>query len=209
MLGGLVLGLVQPVSAEVPKPSVVPRGWQLGFEFQDLERITVVLPGDKHPTTFWYLLYTVTNNTGADVEFYPSFHLVTETLRVVDGGDSISPSVYDAITSREKKSYPFFRNPLRMCGKLLQGPDNARISAAVFRDFDPEANSFTVYVAGLSGEIIRLSNPAFDPGTPETHENPRFFVLRKTLAISYDLPGDPETRRGATPVRRGTDWVMR
>jgi hypothetical protein len=92
---------------------------------------------------------------------------------------------------------------------LLQGADNARVSAAVFRDFDPTASSFVVHIAGLSGEIFSLANPVFDPQEAESPENQRFFILRKTLSIAYDLPGDPITRRRAIPTRRGTEWVMR
>jgi hypothetical protein len=29
------------------------------------------------------------------------------------------------------------------------------------------------------------------------------------LAVMYDLPGDPQTRASATPVRRSREWVMR
>jgi len=196
-------------AAAAPSPSVAPRNWQLDFDFEDLQRLDVVLPGDRQPTTFWYMVYTVTNNSGKDVEFYPSFQLVTSTLQVVTGGDNISPSVYDAIAAQYRNMYPFFRVPTDMTGTLLQGPDNSRTSAAVFRDFDRTANEVTVYVGGLSGEIVSVPNPSFDPEKPESAENMRFFPLRKTLAIPYDIPGDERTRQQAPPVRKKTDWVMR
>ena len=183
--------------------------WQLDFRFHDLQRIDVRLPGDRHATSYWYMLYTVTNNTGRDVEFYPTFELVTDTMQVVTAGDEISPSVYDAIRGRHKKMYPFFRTPIDASGKVLQGADNARTSVAVFHDFDANASSLKVFVAGLSGEIERLGNPVYDENQPESAQNRRFFTLRKTLAIGYDLPGDPQTRRSAEPMRRGWDWVMR
>ncbi len=204
--------LVFAVAAGVlaaPEPSRNPKSWQLDFEYHDLQRIDVVLPGDKAPTTFWYMLYTVTNNTGREVDFYPTFELVTDTFDVVVGGDRISPTVYDVIKARHKRLYPFFRDPIRASGKLLQGPDNARTSAAVFRDFDPNADQVTVYVAGLSGEIQRINNPSFEPSKGVSQRNPRFFTLRKSLGITYDLPSDSVTREAVTPVRRETAWVMR
>ncbi len=204
----LLLGVVGTLVA-APEPAMAPKSWELDFEFHDLQRIDVVLPGDTEPTTYWYLLYTVTNNSGQDVQFYPTFELVTSSLKKVTAGDDISPSVFDALEARYQKIYPFFRHPMKVTGKLLQGPDNARTSAAVFRDFDPEADSFTVYVAGLSGEIETVQNPLFDPEKPESAENPPFFTLRKTLAIKYDLPGDPGSRRMVEPVQRGKKWVMR
>ena len=60
--------------------------WQLDFKFHDPQRIVLRLPGDSQATVFWYMLYEVTNNTGRDRGFYPSFRLVTNTLQVVEGG---------------------------------------------------------------------------------------------------------------------------
>ncbi len=197
------------VASAAPTPSVAPRNWQLDFDFEDLKRIDIVLPGDKAPTTFWYILYTVTNNSGKDVEFYPSFELVTSSLQVVAGGDNISPSVYDAISAQHRKLHPFFRNPTQVVGPLLQGPDNALTSAAVFRNFDLAANEVKVYVGGLSGEIVSVPNPAFDGQKPESAQNMRFFPLRKSLVIPYDIPGDERTRQKAPPIRKKVDWVMR
>ena len=119
------------------------------------------------------------------------------------------PAVYDAIAARHKKEYPFFASPAKTTGLLLQGADNARTSAAVFRPFDPKANGLTVFVSGLSGEVARVTNPSFDSSAPESETNERFFILRKTLAITYSLPGDEQTRAKAKPMRRDRAWVMR
>ena len=192
-----------------PKVESAAKSWVLDIKFHDPQRITLKLPGDKHETTFWYVLFEVINNTGQDVEFYPSFRLVTGTLHVVQGGSNISPSVYDAIIARHKNDYPFLALTSKITGPLLQGEDNARTSLAIFRMFDKEANSFTIYISGLSGEIARVNNPGFDVNKEESADNPRFFILRRTLAIMYNLPGDPDTRIMAKPIRRSREWVMR
>ena len=202
-LHGGASGLAAPV------PSLAPKSWDLDFEFFDPARIEVVLPGDDRPTVYWYLIYTVTNNSGREVLFYPQFDLVTDTLRVVHGGDNVSPTVFDAVKKLHAKMHPFLAEPLKVGGKLLQGTDNARTSVALFRDFDPQASKFTIFVGGLSGEIARVPNPAFDSAAGESESNPAFFTLRKTLAIPYDLPGDPYTRRASVPVRGTREWVMR
>ena len=198
-----------PVVGAAPKPSLTPKSWQLDFEFRDPARIDVTLPGDEHPSMFWYLIYTVTNETGCEVLFYPQFDLVTDTLRVVHGGDDVSPTVFDAIRQRHHKQHPLIVAPLKASGKLLQGVDNARTSVAIFRTLDAEASRFTLYAAGLSGEVVRVPNPAFAPAQPVTEHNLQFFTLRKTLAIRYDIPGDLKSRKRAAPVRTGRDWVMR
>jgi len=204
----LFLGM-SGVATAAPEPKVLPEKWELNFEFHDPQRITLTLPGDSKPTTFWYLLYTAANQTNRELPFYPTFHLVTDTLQVVEGGDRISPLVYDAIRARHQKLYPFLVDPPRVFGELKQGEDNRLTSVAVFQDFDPEASSFSIYVGGLSGEIVRLANPSFDGSQKESDQNPQFFVLRKTLAIHYDFPGDTRTRNMSVPARVKREWVMR
>jgi hypothetical protein len=205
---GALAWSIGPAAAE-PKPSAAPTSWQLELEFHDPERISVTHPGDDQPTTYWYLLYSVTNNTGREIGFYPSFDLVTDTLKLVEGGSGVHPAVYRVIQERYAKLYPFFVPPLEAYGTLQQGADYKRTSVVVFRDFDPEASSFTLFVGGLSGETTRLPNPKFDADSPESDNNVQFFVLRKTLAVHYELPGDPRSRILAKPTRVKREWVMR
>ena len=202
-------GWIAPVSADAPKVSLVSSSWQLGFIFHDPQRISLVLPGDDRPTMFWYMLYQVNNGTPQEVQFYPLFRIVTDTLKVVEGGESISPCVYDAIVARHKKEFPFLKLPWKITGPLLRGEENTQTSVVVFRQFDREASGFTVYVGGLSGEIQRVRNPGFLTNQEESATNPRVFLFRRTLAIKYDLPGDPDTQARAVPIRRSREWVMR
>ncbi len=208
-LAALTTMAAGPADSPSPKPSLIPKSWELGISFHDPQRITVQLPGDDAPKTFWYILYTATNESGQDVDFYPTFDLVTDTLQVVKAGEDIHPVVVDAIKARHAKQYPFFVNPMKVSGRLLQGEDNARTSAAVFRNFDAKANKFTIYVGGLSGEVKRMTNPGYDPQKPESEFNQPSFVLRKSLGVEYDLPGDEQSRQGARPVRLRRFWTMR
>ena len=184
-------------------------GWQLNLTFHDPQRVTLNLPGRAEPVTYWYLLFQVTNESGQDVDFYPSFDLVTDTLQVVTGGVDVNPRVYDVIKARHKQEFPFFAPPWELTGPLLQGKDNARASAVVFREFDPQADGFSVFVSGLSNKVERVKNPGYDKSQPESDDNARFFILRETLKVQYELPGDPDSRREAKPVRRNRTWVMR
>jgi hypothetical protein len=199
---------LQPDRAQLPElPSTL--SWRLDVEFHDPQRINIRLPGDTFDSTFWYLLYQVTNNNNADVDFYPSVRLVTDTLQVVEAGTGIHPLVYDKIAERHEREYPFLAPPAKVTGRLLQGEENSRASVAVFQPFDPQASSFTIFATGFSGEMHRIPNPTFDPEKGDTEENVRAFLLRRTLAIVYDLPGDSGTRQFATPLRRTREWVMR
>jgi len=190
-------------------PRWSPRAWELELSFHDPQRIVVHHPGDREPTTYWYLLYRVTNRTDRDVDFHPTFELVTDSMHSSIGGERISTTVFEAIRARHHAQYPFLVQPSRVSGKLLQGDDNGISSTAIFRQFDPTSNRFAIYVGGLSGEVTRIPNPAFEAAEPETEANPPFFFLRKTLAIRYTLPGDETSRGVARPTRVGREWVMR
>ena len=192
-----------------PKAGPAPRSWQFDVRFHDAQRLVLRLPGGREDTTFWYVLYEVTNNTGRDRQFFPSIQLVTDTLEVTEAGADIHPMVYDVIAGRHNQEFPFFAPPSKVLGLALQGRENARASAAVFRDFDPKASRFVVYASGFAGDVERVYNPSFDRSKKESDTNRRFFSLRRTLAVTYDLPGDPGTRGRAKPVRRTRDWVMR
>ncbi len=211
-LGIVILGLVLPTLAgsasAAPKTGLVTGTWDLAIEFTDPQRLTVPMAGGRSET-YWYVVYRVVNRTGQDVQFFPSFRLVTNTLDVVDAGDGVHPSAYDRIAALNNREFPFFAPPAKVSGLLLQGEENSRSSAAVFKAFNPEASSFTVFMSGMSGQVERVNNPAFNPKSPEGEANPRSFLFRRTLAVQYDLPGDAQTRAYATPIRRNREWVMR
>jgi hypothetical protein len=214
--------LLAPRVCAAPVPSVVPKSWQLNFDFVDPQSITLKLPGQVKPQTFWYILYTVTNNTGQDVQFFPQFEVLTNTMQVLPGDPGINPAVFEAIKQRHRPTFPLLMEPVKALGPLLQGPDNARSSVVIWPQFDIKANRFTVYVAGLSGESILLPNPNYKRGQPEYEQkkladgseikvsvNPKFFTLRKTLAIRYILPGDEQTRASARAGLLDKEWIMR
>lgn len=200
---------VDPVASAGPRTGLVPKSWELDFEFDDPQRITIPA-ADGGSLTYWYVVYRVTNRAGEDVIFLPSFSLVTSTAQVVDAGENINPRVYDYIAARHKDQYPFFAPPAKVTGLLLQGEENSRASAAVFQQFDPKASNFRIYVSGLSGERVRVPNKAYDPAkSRHDPDNPQAFLLSRCLELVYDLPGDEETRAVSVPIRRSRNWVLR
>ena len=197
------------VYASVPKPSIAPRTCELKFRYHDPQRVAVMLPGQSRPTVYWYMLYTIENPGKREVGFYPHFEMVTDTLQVIPSEVSISPEAFRAIARHSGN--PLMVPPEQAVGRLLRGKDQMRQSVAVWRDFEPKARSFTIYVAGLSGESISVKNPAFQADKPESPENKRYFLLRKTLAIPYVFPGTPEGHFQAMPQRLADkqEWILR
>ena len=83
----LVLWLALAPSADMqvgtgPQPSATPVSWELDIKFLDPARIEVQLPGNDRPTVYWYMVYTVINNTGRSQRFAPIFQIVTADLRL-------------------------------------------------------------------------------------------------------------------------------
>lgn len=214
--------LASLLAAGPPKPEIISASWDLHFDYQEIQRIAIDLPGKPGPRTYWYLLYTVTNDTGRDIDFYPSFEIMTNRGRRIPNEIGVSPAVFRAVKIRHAPTHPFLQDQTQIIGRLLQTADQAREGVAIWPDFSPGADKFTIFVRGLSGESTEVPNPGFDPAKPETVAekladgttiprkiNPRKWSLHKTLAIRYDLPGDPRTRSGARPVRTAQEWVMR
>ena len=217
-----------------PEPNPVPVAWELSLEPSPLMRIQV--DTGSGPKIYWYMLYTVTNNTGQDIDFHPEIVRVNEieselavekiserpdqapTVCVDPAIVGLNNQVYKAIAERHARTHPFLVTPVNAIGRLLQGKDNARTSVAVFPDLDPRVSRFTIYFGGLSGEKVTRPNPSYDSSRAAQgsksnghgdDENPKLFVLRKTLSIPYTLPGDVRTRQNAQPVLGRMTWVMR
>lgn len=192
-----------------PEPALASSAWTLNFKFQDPQRLSVVEPGKAEPTVYWYMLYTVENQTDQEVDFYPEFQLVTDTMQTITSGQDVSPEAFRSVFRRAND--PALLAPERIAGRILRGKDRARHGVAIWKDFDPKAKGFTIYVGGLSGEVMRWKNPAFDAEKPVKQGNQKYFLLRKTLAIPYTLPGSEGSRSSATPRRNaeGQKWVMR
>jgi len=220
------LAAANPAARAEPQPNATPTAWELSLQPVPLTRI--VVDSGKGPATYWYMLYTVTNNTGQDVDFHPEIVRVSEIENETPEDKAVArpetapkilaepaivgvdSRVFKAIAERHAKTHPFLVTPVKAIDRLLQGKDNARTSVAVFNDLDPRISKFTVYFGGLSGERMTKVNPTYDPRrTSDDKENSKLFVLQKTLAMPYTLPGDVRTRGAATPILGKMNWVMR
>jgi hypothetical protein len=224
-----VLAIVVPLRAE-PQPSPIPTAWELTLQPATPTRI------QADGRTWWYVIYTVINNTGQDVDFHPDIVRVSEIENELTAEQAaarpdeaprvtVDPAivgvptrVYKAIADRHARTHPFLVTPVKAISRLLQGKDNAITSVAVFSDLSPRASKFTIYFGGLSGEKIAKPNPAYSSQMSAAADakaasgddaNPKLFVLRKTLAMPYTVPGDASTRRIAAPVLGRMTWVMR
>jgi hypothetical protein len=204
--GSIALG---EAPATRPEPALASSAWSLNLRFQDPQRLSVVQPGEAQPVVYWYMLYTVENTSDQELYFYPEFQVVTDTLQVINANAGVSSEAFQAVFRRAND--PALVPPERVAGRILRGKDRARHGVAIWRDIDIRAKQFTVYIGGLSGETLRWRNPAFAPDKAEGPGNMKYFLLRKTLAIPYSLPGSEGSRPNAVPRRIADEqkWVMR
>ena len=201
-------------TATAPTPKVVPVSWQLDFEYQAPQPITIRLPGRSQAETFWYMLYSVANRTGADQGFFPSFDMYTDTGKVVrSDGAGVPTGAFLAIQKRHND--PLLMNMVDIRGKLLQGEDNGKRGVAIWPDFDHDARKIDIFISGLSGERESVKLPV--PGTEtivDEDGKPKqvaktVVVLSKTLKLSYAVSGEAASRTAASPKKVEETWVMR
>ena len=195
LLAGLVLGLTAGANA-APKPSEIPLSWELNFVYYPFQSIQIRLPGDNKPKVYWYLRYTVTNNTGQDIDFFPLFWLYLDTGKIIRDDLGVNPLVLKAIRKRHNAS--LLEDPVQIIGKLLQGEDNAREGVAIWKDFDQKAKRLNLFVSGISGETRIVTGKGKKP-----------VILRKTLDLWYQISGDPLRRSKLHMIYKGKKWIMR
>ncbi|NQU76511.1 MAG: hypothetical protein HQ546_09390 [Planctomycetes bacterium] len=200
-------------AVSAPQPKAVPTDWQFEFTFKAPQPIQVRVPGIEEIQTYWYVLYTVTNNTGSDRTFVPDFTLYTDTGQIVHGGEGAWPSVFEEIQGRHNN--PLLQVVSGMTGALLQGQEYAKDGVAIFRDFDPAARAFDLFIGGLSGETIKISLPRkvmvsrADVEGRETLILDNNIVLRRTLHLSYKLPSEAAARFATPAIVHSRQWIMR
>jgi len=179
-----------------PEPAAAPLSWELDFKAKIPERL-IAAPADKTESqTYWYIRYTVANESGREVLFTPEFQLMTDTGQLITSGKGVDNAIFNKL--KELYKNPFLVSPFQILGKILQGQDNAKDGVAIFTGVDADARNFRILVSGLSGETADVENPV-------THKT---VVLHKTLVLEYQIPGeaigiDPQ------PQLKSKQWVMK
>ena len=179
-----------------PEANIVPTSWQLDFKYHHPRAIAVRLPGETVPRTYWFLTYTVTNNSGEDQNFVPEIMLLTDAGDLVRANRNIPPRVFATI--HQELSNPLLRSPTEVVGRLLQGPDNAVDGVAIWPMPEHDVNHVTFFIQGLSGETYEVQAPS-----GKTH------LLRRTLMLDYQTPGSIEKQPRKPWLFKGEKWVVR
>lgn len=203
----IFVGLVSFAGA-APKPISVQRKgqWTIDVQYSQPQQITVRIPGQAAPKRYWYLILTLTNNTGNDeVALIPSCELVTDTFKTIPAGKGVYKEVFEQIKRKHEGQYPFLESMDFPDLRLRKGADNARDLAIIWPEFDPKANIVSLFIAGLSNESTAID----DPNKKDESGKPVKIYLQKTLQLDYLNATDPSLRELAGLTFKKQAWVMR
>jgi hypothetical protein len=200
----IAMSFLAGLAVAAPEPALVdkPGDWTLDVRYDNPQQI--ILDGAGHQR-FWYIILTLTNKSGKDVDFYPDCTLVTNTLQTVGAEKGVSAVLFDRLKTRHKSKYPFLELLENAGNKILQGADNAKDIAVIWPDFDPNAKSVDIFIAGLSNQTVEVDHPSQKDGDGK----PVKIFLRKTLQLTYSISGDPAFRSEQKLKFVDKRWVMR
>ncbi|MFN0133534.1 MAG: hypothetical protein ACKVW3_13530 [Phycisphaerales bacterium] len=198
VMASMVPGFTMLPSA-APEPSPIPKRWQLEIEPTPLRVIVLDVPG-VGPQAFLYLTYTVTNNSGIDLLFAPSFDITTDEGQVLRSGRDVPVAAVRQLM--ERLANPLLEDQIGVVGTLLRGEENAKESLAVWPVPTTLLSELTVFFAGFSGETATVEVPNA-AGRLEKK------VLRKTLEMRYRIPGELNVMAIDPILPFERRWIMR
>ncbi len=192
----IAAGVVLSAAASVlgyPKPAAVAQRWELQFEPGPL-RLVVDEPTS---TSYWYFTYTVTNRTGREQVWAPSFTLFTDAGEILTSGRRVPGRVMADIM--ELLGNDLLESQNQIIGEIFHGREHAKEGLVVWPAVNLEVNELSMFVAGLSGEKTVVRHPITDTE----------ILLSKTLQRDYLIRGNAPAR-GSKPIELvGQSWVMR
>lgn len=202
----LLLPLSAARAGKHPEPSLypLPNAWYLSFKHAMPKRIVVDVPGNRVPTAYWYLTYTVTNNSGKEVDFLPDFQLVGEDGKVRTSDQKIPLPVFAAIKQAEGND--LLLSAAAIAGPLHQGEEQAKDGVAIWQEPSLRMGEFSIYVGGLNSEFVAATD---NDGKPIHDADGKPITLRKTLELDYVIWGDEVKPELDEVHARGEKWIMR
>ncbi len=119
------------------------------------------------------------------------------------------------INDLKRHNDPLLLDQAHITGKILQGQDNFKGGVAIWRDIDPNARSFDIFIGGMSGERVKVKLPepvkvtVIDAEGNKQETTTDEAILAKTLQLHFWLPGEAAARSANTPQLEKKEWVMR
>lgn len=200
--------LAVSTSSAAPEPAIVQGSnqWTIDTEYTHPQQIILQNTANSQPIVYWYIIITLTNNTGDDVGFYPKCDLMTDNFQIIPEGKDFSPAVFEQIKLRHKSRYPLLKSLNQTDNKLLQGEENTKDIAIIWPDFNDKARNITLFITGLSNETAVVDHPT---AKDSTTDQPQKVFLRKTLELKYSVKGNLTSRYDMSTDFQAKRWIMR
>ena len=189
---------LQSTALAHPKPKAVPERPEVNFQPCPLRIF-------RSPTTgrwFWYMTYDISNYTGEDRIWAPTFTLYTDRGEVLESGRGVKRE--QVLELPDYVGDDMLELQHEIIGELYQGEGNTRSGLVVWKANRTDVNELSLFVAGISSETTIVEHPL----TGEKN------TLQKTLMREYLIPGDA-TALGDAPIGLHTDldrsprWIYR
>jgi hypothetical protein len=182
-----------------PEPDPIPRKWELTVEPGALRYASV--DDGSGPKGYFYFTYTVTNTSGKDLLFTPSFDMCNDKGEVVRSGRDVPAAVTKAL--KDSLNNELLEDQISIVGMLLQGEGNAKDGLVVWPATTLRFSELEIYGTGFSGETKTIEQKDARTGKPTK------LTLRKTLMLRYQPTGEVRDQ-GARPFEMiEKRWVMR
>lgn len=196
----IAAAMVAIMPGMAPEPDPAPRRWQLAIEPGSLRVASVEVAG-KGRQAYFYFTYKVTNGSGNDLLFAPSFDLGVDAGSVRRSGRDVPADVTKTILADlESKD---LQDQIGIVGMLPQGEENAKEGVVIWPVNETHLAEISIYAAGFSGEMRTVSSK--DPKTGKTSTT----TVRKTLMLRFQGPGDLQNV-GSNPLPLVEQrWIMR
>ncbi len=208
LVGIFFFSIITCISLGAPEPALVPGPdiWTLNTEFSPIPlQITLKSVDRNKPVRFWYIIITLTNNTGNDVGLHINSDLMTDKFEIIPAGKNVPSMVFNEVKKRHQLKYPFLELYGRTDNILLQGEDNTKDIAIIWPDFDEKTRKINIFISGLSNETSVIEHPI----SKDENGKPTKIYLRKTLELTYTLKGDPASGTNISMAYLSKRWIMR
>lgn len=179
-----------------PEPDPVPQRWELQVDPGELRLTTIDVP-NVGARKYFYMTYRVTNNSGKDLLFAPSFEMSDGEGGVSRSGRDVPLTVTQKILAETQNVY--VQDQISIIGELLQGSENSRDGVVIWPAANLSPDEVVVYGAGFSGETATVTG----------NDGKTKFVLRKTLRLDFAPPGDLSGVAARGLTLNGKNWIMR
>jgi hypothetical protein len=185
------------VYAQQPTPAPYRVAWEFDVKWSKPVRTVVYnVPGKTTPQVYWYLPFTVTNNTDQERLFTPVAEIAMRDGRIIRADRDIPGAVVEQI--RKEQGNKFIETTLGAAGQLRIGPDQAKSVVAIWAEPQLRMGDFSILIAGLNGEYKHVKDA-----------DGKEVILRKTLQLDYKVVGDEIEANKDQVLELRSLWIMR